>query len=157
MPMTDSSKRQSRLTGYIPGKLYEELDHHGHPFEMEDEPEDVKIVSEIASRLLDLRDEDRKKPFRLLNQFMRLYRVSPSCLWLALEILSSNRLGGKSLSDLGGEIGCSKQAVHQQQNRDLEALARIMPGVADQMSRTLGRHARLATTPAPTAETSEES
>ena len=131
--------RQGRFTGYIPGKLYEDLDHHGHPFEEEDQPEDVKIVSEIASRILDLRDCGRQKPIRLLNQFSRLYRVSPSCLWLACEILGSNRQGGKSLTQIAKEHHFTKQAIHQSQNRDLEGLEHIMPGVTDQMRAILGR------------------
>lgn len=135
--------RQGRFTGYIQGKLYEELDHHGHPFEQEEQPEDVKIVAEISARMLDLKDQDRRKPVRLLNQFLRLYRVRPSCLWLACEILACNRQGGKSLAQLAKEVHFSKQAVHQSHVRDLDALDVILPGVSDQMRRILGRFASI--------------
>ena len=145
----EGTPRPGRFTGYIPGKLYEELDHSGHPLEKEEQPEDVKIVAEIASRILDLRDHDRKKPIRLINQLMRLYRISPSCLWLACEILASHRLGGKSLSEQGEEQLVSKQAIHQEQARSLQKLEEIMPGIADQMRRILGRSVRVATTPSP--------
>lgn len=147
--MTNQEPRPGRLTGYIPGKLYEDLDHHGHPFESEEMPEEVKIIAEISSRILDLRDHDRRKPIRLFNQFIRLYRVSPSCLWLACEILASNRLGGKSLSQIAKEMEVTKQAIHQEQARDLEKLEEIMPSVADQMRRILGRSMRNTTTKPP--------
>ena len=130
---------KSKLTGYIPGKLYEDIDHEGRSFEQEETPEDVKIVSEICARLLELRDFDRRKPVRLLNQLSRLYRVSPSCLWIACEILAANRLAGKSLTELGAEMHFTKQAIHQEQSRDLEELERIMPSVAEQMRTILGR------------------
>ena len=145
----EGTPRPGRLTGYIPGKLYEPLDYSGHPLEKEEQPEDVKIVAEIASRILELRDHDRTKPIRLINQLIRLYRISPSCLWLACEILASHRLGGKSLSDLAEESNFSKQAIHQQQVRSLQKLEEIMPGIADEMRRILGRNARISTTQPP--------
>lgn len=145
----EEQPRQGRLTGYIPGKLYEDLDHSGHPMESEEMPEDVKIVSEIASRILDLRDHDRSKPIRLINQLIRIYRVSPSLLWLTCEILASNRLGGKSLSEIARESMVSKQAIHQEQERNLKKMEEIMPGISDQMRRILGRTARISTTQPP--------
>ena len=145
----EGTPRPGRFTGYIPGKLYEELDQSGHPFVKEEQPDDVKLVSEIAARILDLRDLGIKKPIRLINQFIRLYRVSPNCLWLACEILASHRQGGKSLSDLAEESYFTKQAIHQSQVRDLQELERIMPGIADEMRRILGRNARISTTQPP--------
>ena len=127
----DSAPR-SKFEGYIPGKGYDV--QAGEPT-----PPAVAITSEIAARLLDLRDLDRRKPVRLLNQLLRLYRLAPAMLWAACEILAANRQGGKSLAEIGAEQNCSKQAVHQEQKRSLQRIAETMPEVAEAMATILGR------------------
>ena len=129
---TYSDEPRSKFAEFIPGKLYD------IPVQAEI-GEDVRIVSEIASRLLELREVDPRKPIRLLLQLSKVYRISSTCLWMVCEILASNRKGGKSLSEIGKETGISKQAIHQRQKRDLLKLKEIMPEIAEVVSIILGR------------------
>lgn len=135
--MTDdySDEPRSKKTGFIPDKLYEIL-------ERDELSEDVKIVSEIASRLLDLRDHSSQKPIVLLHTFTRLARKSPSALWVCLEILAGGRKLEQSLSEQGSEQSFSKQAIHQRRNRDLEKIESILPEIADAMRTILTRKSK---------------
>ena len=122
----------SRFESYIPGKGYDV----SAPIST---PDDVAIASEIAVRLLELRDVDRRKPMRLINKLSRLYRTSPALMWVALEILASNAQGGKSLSTIAEEHFFTKQAIHQDQQRELQILSDIMPELAYAISTILRR------------------
>ena len=124
---------EARFRAYIPGKGYD-VDDPIPP------APDMAVISEIAARLLDLRDVDRRKPIRIINQLSRIWRNSPSLMWIALEILASNRQGGKSLAQIGHEVHFTKQAIHQEQLRELEVLADIMPEVSSAIRIILGRH-----------------
>ena len=137
-----SDEPRSKFTGFIPGKLYEIAD----PAPL---PESVRIVAEIAARLLELREEDPRKPVRLLSQLGRVYRISSSSLWIVCEILAANQAGGKSLAEIGEESFFSKQAIHQRQSRDLAKLREVMPEVAEAISTILGRTIATTTTPPP--------
>lgn len=132
--MTDpfSSEPRSKKTGFIPDKLYEIV-------ERDELSEDVKVVSEIASRLLDLRDYSPQKPIVLLHTFTRLARKSPSALWSCLEILAGGRTLDQSLSEQGKEQSFSKQAIHQKRNRDLLKIEEDLPEIASAMRTILTR------------------
>ena len=129
-PYSQESTR--RLEGYIPEKLYEIA---------EPEPSSPlgQIVSEIAARFLDLGEFDRRIPIRILSQLARVYRISPSLFWITCEILAANRQGGKSLSQIANEQNFTKQAVHQEQIREIAALRKLMPEVAETIQTILGR------------------
>ena len=129
-PYSQESTR--RLEGYIPEKLYQIA---------EPEPSSPlgQIVSEIAARFLDLGEFDRRIPIRILSQLARVYRISPSLFWITCEILAANRQGGKSLSQIANEQNFTKQAIHQEQIRELAALKEFMPEVADTIQTILGR------------------
>jgi len=96
-------------------------------------------VSELASRLLDLKEIDSRLPIILLHTFSKLMRVSPSGLWTCLEILAGGRDLDKSLSEKGKEVSFSKQAIHQRQQRDLARIQEILPEIAETMSAIMGR------------------
>jgi len=132
--MTDfySDDPKSKKTGFIPDKLYEIV-------ERDELSEDVKIVSEIASRFLDLKDYSAQKPIVLLHTFTRLARMSPSALWTCLEILAGGRKLEQSLSEQGSEVAFSKQAIHQRRNRDLEKIESMLPEIAEAMKTILTR------------------
>ena len=123
---TFSDEPRSKKTGFIPDKLYNII-------ERDEMSEDVKIVSEIASRLIDLRDLSPSKPIVILHIFNRLFRKSPSALWTCLEILGGGRVLEKSLTEQADEVSFSKQAIHQRRNRDLEKIEEILPEVAEAM------------------------
>ena len=129
-PYSQESTR--RLEGYIPEKLYQIA---------EPEPSSPlgQIVSEIAARFLDLGEFDRRIPIRILSQLARVYRISPSLFWITCEILAANRQGGKSLSQIANEQNFTKQAIHQEQIRELAALKEFMPEVAETIQTILGR------------------
>ena len=126
------TETKSRKTGFIPDKLYEIV-------EREELSEDVKIVSELASRLLDLRDISPAKPIVLLHTMTRLARMSPSALWTCLEILAGGRSLEESLSEQGQKQAFSKQAIHQRRNRDLEKVESMLPEIAQAMRSILTR------------------
>ena len=132
--MTDyySDEPKSRKTGFIPDKLYEIV-------ERDELSEDVKIVSEVASRLLDLRDYNSQKPIVLLHTLTRLARMSPSALWACLDILSGGRKLEQSLSEQGSELSFSKQAIHQKRNRDLDKIESMLPEIGEAMRATMTR------------------
>lgn len=123
---------KSKLTGFIPDKLYDIV---------EQDPIDdkTKVVSELASRLLDLKEIDSRLPIVLLHSFQKLLRISPSGLWTTLEILAGGRGLDKSLSERGKEFSFSKQAIHQKQQRDLTKISEQMPEIAEALSQILGR------------------
>ena len=134
--MTDldpySDEPRSKFTGFIPEKLYDIVERE--PLE-----EDAKIVSELASRFLDLKEIDPRKPIVLLHVFSKLLRTSPSALWTTLEILAGGRGLGRSLSERGKEVAFSKQAIHQRQTRDLEKIEHLLPEIASAMKTILRR------------------
>ena len=129
-PYSQESTR--RLEGYIPEKLYEIA-------EPEPSSPSTQIVSEIAARFLDLMEVDRRIPIRILSQLARVYRISPSLFWITCEILAANRQGGKSLSQIAIEQNFTKQAIHQEQVRELAALKEFMPEIAETIQTILGR------------------
>ncbi len=134
--MTDldpySDEPRSKFTGFIPEKLY-------HIVEREPLEEDAKVVSELASRFLDLKEIDPRKPIVLLHVFSKLLRTSPSALWTTLEILAGGRGLGRSLSERGDKVSFSKQAIHQRQSRDLEKIEAFLPEIAKAMETILKR------------------
>ena len=129
-PYSQESTR--RLEGYIPEKLYEIP-------EPEPSSPSAQIISEIAARLLDLKEVDRRIPIRLLTHLGKVYRISPSLFWITCEILAANRQGGKSLSQIANEQNFTKQAIHQEQIREIAALREVMPEVAETIQTILGR------------------
>lgn len=116
-------KSKSKVTGFIPDKLYEIV-------ERDPLPDDTKIVSELADRFLELKEINTRKPIILLHLLGKVARTSPGALWIVLEILSGGRDLDKSLSEKGKEKSFSKQAIHQKRNRDLAKLDETMPEVA---------------------------
>ena len=126
-----SDEPKSRMTGFIPDKLYEVI-------ERDPLPERTKIISELADRILELKEMSPRTPTVLLHALGRVSGASPSALWLVLEILAGGRDLEKSLSDRGREMSFSKQAIHQRRARDLAKLEEILPGVADSLKAILG-------------------
>jgi len=125
-----SPEPRSKMTGFIPEKLY-------HIVERDPLTEESKIVSELASRILELKEVNPRKPIVLLNVLARISRLSPSALWIVLEILAGGRDLEKSLSQKGKDLSFSKQAVHQKRNRDLEKLDTILPDIAEALKQIM--------------------
>ena len=121
-----SDEPRSRLTGFIPDKLYDIV-------ERDPLTETTKIISELSSRILELKEVDPRKPIILLHVLSKVSRTSPSALWAVLEILAGGRDLEKSLSERGKEMAFSKQAIHQKRNRDLEKLESVLPDIADSL------------------------
>lgn len=126
-----SDEPRSKLTGFIPDKLYEIV-------ERDPLPERTKIISELADRLLELKELNPRSPMVLIHVLGRVSRTSPSALWIVLEILAGGRDLEKSLSDKGKEMSFSKQAIHQKRSRDLAKLEEILPDIAESLKSILG-------------------
>lgn len=126
-----SDEPRSKLTGFIPDKLYEVV-------ERDPLPERTKIISEMADRLLELKELNPRAPIVLIHILGRVARSSPSALWIVLEILAGGRDMEKSLSDKGREMSFSKQAIHQKRSRDLMKLEEILPDIAESLKSILG-------------------
>lgn len=125
-------RTQSKYVRFIPDMGYDIT-------EREDMPERTQITSEICVRLLELKDCDATSPILLMTKLLRLYRADPFCFWIAVEVLSGDRLQAKSLASLGREQMESKQATHQRQNRALATIEKVMPEVADALREILTR------------------
>lgn len=114
----------SKVVAYVPGLAYdiperEELDQR------------TQLTSEIAARLLELRDIDATWPFLLMHKLCRVYRQDPFAMWLAIEVLAGDNIQSKSLAELGKEEKESKQATHHRQNRALHALDKAFPEIGE--------------------------
>ena len=126
-----SDEPRSKLTGFIPDKLYEIV-------ERDPLPERTKIISELADRLLELKELNPRSPMVLIHVLGRVSRTSPSALWIVLEILAGGRDLEECLSDKGKEMSFSKQAIHQKRSRDLAKLEEILPDIAESLKSILG-------------------
>lgn len=101
-------------------------------------PERTKIISELADRLLELKELNPRSPMVLIHVLGRVARSSPSALWIALEILAGGRDLEKSLSNKGREMSFSKQAIHQKRSLVLAKLEEILPDIAESLKPILG-------------------
>ena len=115
---------KAKLVQYIPGLAYDiqerdELDLR------------TQLTSELAARLLELREVDKTWPYLLMHKLCRVYRLDPFAMWLAIEVLSADRLQAKSLSDLGKEEKESKQASHHRITRAIHTLERTFPEIGE--------------------------
>ena len=120
----------------------------GYPvFEREETPDRTQVTSEIAARLLELRENDPTAPILLMTKLLRLYRIDPFSMWLAVEVLASDQLAGKSLAKLGQEEKETKQATHQRQNRALHAIEKTMPEIALALRSILSRQSSAGISP----------
>ena len=124
--------KQNRLESYIPDKLYA-------PVEQDQLSERTKIVTEIAVRLLDLRDEELLAPVRLMDGLLRLYRSNAEVMWDIVKILAGNSTAGVSLEEQAKAQSCSKQNIHQTQMRNLKKIAQQHPEVTTVLRQILGR------------------
>jgi hypothetical protein len=93
---------------------------------------DVQIVAEISERLIEwagMSWRDRQRVLQWLATLHRVYLRSESAMWLYLDIQSgccdSVSLSYEELS-AGNE---SRQAVHQQRQRDIETLSQMFPNM----------------------------
>jgi len=73
--MTDDTK--SKFVRYIPNKKYDIQ-------ETEDLEERTKIISEIAVRLLELREIELSMPAKFLAMMIRLYKLNPQVMWTCI-------------------------------------------------------------------------
>jgi hypothetical protein len=122
---------KAKLVQYLPGLAYEipereELDLR------------TQLTSEIAARLLELRDVDATWPFLLMHKLCRVYRLDPFAFWLAVEVLAGDQLQAKSLSELAAQEGETKQATHHRQNRAIATLERTFPDIGEALRAILG-------------------
>ena len=101
--------------------------------------EPSKIISEISARFLDLKEVDRRMPIRIIYQLSKVWKISPALFWVTFEILAANRKGGNSLAQIAVEQYVTKQAIHQERDRELNALAQVMPEVARMIESILKR------------------
>ena len=101
--------------------------------------EESQIVSEISARFLDLKEVNRRRPIKLLYQLSKIWKISPALFWVTFEILAANRKGGNSLTQIAVEEYVTKQAIHQERDRELNALAQVMPEVARMIESILKR------------------
>ena len=99
----------------------------------------AQIVSEISARFLDLKEVDRRLPIRIIYQLSKVWKISPSLFWVTFEILAANRKGGNSLTQIAIEEYVTKQAIHQERDRELNSLAQVMPEVAQTIETILKR------------------
>ena len=123
---------KAKLVAYVPELLYEIP-------EREPIPEKTQVISELAVRLLELRETEPTAPILLMTKLTRLYRKDPFACWLAVEVLAGDNLQGQSLAELGRQEKESKQATHQRQHRALNAISSAMPEVADALRSILSR------------------
>lgn len=121
-----SNEPRSKLTGFIQDKLYQVV-------ERDPLPERTKIISELADRLLELKELNPRSPMVLIHVLGRVARSSPSALWIVLEILAGGRDLEKSLSNKGREMSFSKQAIYQKRSLDLAELEEILPDIAESL------------------------
>ena len=101
--------------------------------------EESQIVSEISARFLDLKEVNRRRPISLIYKLNRVWKISPALFWITFEILAANRKGGNSLTQIAVEQYVTKQAIHQERNRELKSLAEVMPEVAQMIETILKR------------------
>tara|TARA_R110002074_G_scaffold277242_2_gene448551 strand:+ start:920 stop:1324 length:405 start_codon:yes stop_codon:yes gene_type:complete len=128
--MTDDTK--SKFVRYIPNKKYDIQ-------ETEDLEERTKIISEIAVRLLELREIELSMPAKFLAMMIRLYKLNPQVMWTCIKVLAGNSTSGVSLSEVALGEACSKQNIHQTQNRNLSNLQDYLPEIARTLRTILGR------------------
>ena len=105
----------------------------------EETPYRAKIVSEMASRIHDLHDYDKRLCIKLLRKLIKIYETEPDAFREVLLILSGNEKAGKSLAVIGEEQGCSKQNIHQTQIRTITKLGSRFPEIAKSVAEILGR------------------
>ena len=127
-----SDEPRSEREEFYPDKLY--LIPHPVP-----PSEPSKIISEISARFLDLKEVDRRMPIRIIYQLSKVWKISPALFWVTFEILAANRKGGNSLAQIAVEQYVTKQAIHQERDRELSSLASVMPEVARMIESILKR------------------
>jgi|TARA_R110000824_G_scaffold131365_1_gene293364 hypothetical protein len=128
--MSDETK--SKFVRYIPNKKYDIQ-------ETEVLEERTKIISEIAVRLLELRDIEISIPPKFLAMLIRLYKINPQVMWTCIRVLAGNSTSGVSLSEVASTEACSKQNIHQTQHRNLLSLEEYLPEIARTLRAILGR------------------
>ena len=121
-----------KRVAYIPGKLYEVPE----PLAL---PDKVALVSEIAERLLELREINATFPGHLMAKLDKIWRTNPRAFWVCLEVLAGDRATEKSLAELAKEMGTDKQNVAQTRRRDLGELAKNFPEAADVLAQLFAR------------------
>ena len=122
---------KAKLVQYVPGLAYdlperEELDLR------------TQLTSEIAARLLELRDVDTTWPYLIMHKLCRVYRLDPFAFWLAVEVLAGDQFQAKSLSDLAAAEVETKQATHHRQNRAIHTLESTFPEIGEALRAILG-------------------
>lgn len=91
--------------------------------------EQAKLISEIASRLLELYDDDKQKFNEFLTKLFEVHKTTKSGLILLLTVLTGSRDELKTYSQLATETGKSKQYIHAQRKRDLKKLKTLFPEI----------------------------
>ena len=128
-----SDEPRSKFVAFVPEMGYPET-------KREEMPERTRLTAEICARLLELQKHKHNAPILLMTKLTRIYRADPFGMWLAVEVLATDMLSGKSLAILGTEEKETKQAYHQRHNRALHAIKQTMPEVAEALRAILDRH-----------------
>jgi len=109
--------------------------------EQEPTPERTALIVELAIRMRDLHDFDKRLSFKLLFQLLRIYQEHPGSFRVCLDVLAGNAIGDVSLSVLADQtpLKYSKQNMHQTEQRRFEELAQHLPRIAQVLAEIRGR------------------
>lgn len=92
--------------------------------------EETKLVSEIASRVLELQETNPTKCSQFLDRLTKLQQQTETGFILVLQILSGSRAELESYSKQSIKAGKSKQYIHAQRRRDIAKIQKIFPEIA---------------------------
>lgn len=101
--------------------------------------ERTKLVSEIASRLLEFHGNDPENLTRFLDRLTQLQTQTQTGFLLVLQILSGSRAELDSYSTQSVTVGKSKQYIHAQRQRDIDKIKKIFPEIGKVLTESIWR------------------
>jgi hypothetical protein len=92
--------------------------------------EETKLISEIASRVLEFQETNPIKCLQFFDRLTKLQQQTETGFVLVLQILSGSRAELDSYSKQSIKAGKSKQYIHAQRRRDIAKIEKIFPEIA---------------------------
>lgn len=108
-----------------------------HESESAERTEETAIESEIAARLLELREKtSASRAAEFVTKLASLHQIRHTAFWTVVEIMSGDLSAiTTSYAEQGKARGIAKQAVQQELERTLESIGTSYPEVAQTIIR----------------------